>query len=188
MKRIFYGIILTIVVVSVAYIAGTEAGEYFQEKKISQTTEQVKKDITESILSQMNDLKIGDKLPDYSFETLAFEPIMLSSLIHDKTILFFIQPDCPSCIYDIAKLSSFVKTQRDASRFIIISSGNPRHLMDLRDDYSLTSTILYDHERGYSSIFGIFTYPFHIVIDKDMRVLEIIASPLEDSDYTGLLE
>ncbi len=184
MKKILLGIVFSALIVSVAYVVGTEAGNYFQKQKRLGGREQS----LENILSEMNDLKVGDKLPDFAFENLAFESVMLRPLVQDTTILSFIQPGCPSCIQDMERLSSIVKTKESASRFIIISSGNPRHLMDLRDDYSLLSPILYDHEKGYSSIFSVFTYPFHIVIDKEMQVLEIIASQLEVEDINRLLK
>ncbi len=182
-KKILFGVIISVLIVSVAYVVGTEAGEYFQKQKRLEK----RSGNTQSILSQMNDLKVGDKLQDYAFENLKFESVMLRPLVQQKTILFFIEPNCPACIEDMERLSTLVKTQQGASRFIIISSGNPRHLMDLRDDYALKSPILYDHERGYSSIFGVFTYPFHIVIDKEMRVIEVIASQLEDEDILGII-
>lgn len=174
----FLGFVIAIVIVAIAFIIGIEAGKYYQKQKlISQRNAN-----RESILSQMHDLKIGKSLPNYSFEDLSFQPVKLQSLVKQKTILMFIEPDCPSCIEDIERLSKNFQTEYINSHIIIISDGNPRQLMDLRDEYNLRMPILYDHNSRYTSIFGIFTYPFHIVTNKNLVVCNIITGQLVEED------
>ena len=182
--KYLFGFVVAIATVTLAYYAGVEASNYFQKQNILNQRNSNNK----SILSQMNDLKIGDTTPNYSFEDLSFQPIMLQPLVSKKTVLIFIEPDCPSCVEDIERLSKIIQDESDASHFIIISSGNPRHLIDLRNEYNLSMPILYDHDRGYSSIFGVFTYPFHIVIDESMQVLDIITGPLVENDIRDIIK
>ena len=176
-------IITTVFTISVAYFIGEKAGGYYQQTvRISKRAEH-----SASILAQMHDLKVGDKIPDFVFDNLSFESIMLRPLIKAKTILFFIEPECDACKQDIKLLTSILMNKEEASHFIIVSSGNPRLLIDIHNEYNILSPILYDHESRYSSIFGVFTYPFHIVIDKDKIVEKIITTPLEEEDIKKIL-
>lgn len=177
-KKTAFVIILTIITAGAAYFIGVEASQYYHEEKIIENRTQW----TEQILEQMPDLRIGDKLPDFQFENLDFESVSLSSVIKGKTVLAIIDPNCHSCIEDIEILIKTAKTDEAFSRFVFISSGNPRYLMDLRDEYNLKSPILYDHERMLMNQFQIKMFPFHIVINKDMIIEEVIAGKMVEDD------
>ncbi|KAA3636230.1 MAG: hypothetical protein DWP97_03150 [Calditrichaeota bacterium] len=174
----------TILVISIAYFVGIKAGTYFKEKELFSN----RKQNTRHILAKMDNLKIGITIPNYTFEDLSFQLVELQTIItQSKTMLIFIEPSCHTCIEDLERLSKIIESEDDAAHFIIISSGNPRHLMDIRANLDIKIPILYDHEQGYSSIFGVFTFPFHIVIDEKRIVKNIISGQLTDKEIYILL-
>lgn len=184
LQKFIFGIVIVCITIAIAYVTGIKAAEHW--KNISKNTNEDK--AKQSILSQMNNLSLGDTLPDYSFDDLSFQSKKLRPMIEGKTMLIFIQPGCPFCLADIELLNKYIQEDTNASKFIIISAGDPRELIELRNTYELKMPILYDHERGYSSIFGVFTYPFHIVINKDMAVTNIITRKLTEKDIINIIQ
>ena len=137
--------------------------------------------ILTNAIKQKIGLEIGDTIVDSDFETLDFKKIRLGDVLQDTTLLIFFEPECYVCIEDIENLidshsNSIVKN------VIFISSGNPRLIMDIRDDYDLKYTILYDHEGYYTSNLGITSYPFHLVVNNKYTISEIIAGKLISDD------
>lgn len=174
-------VLLVTAVVSLAYIIGVEGAQYYSKSQKYQK----KKLLTEQILEKSN-LEINGQLPDFSFEDLSFNEVKLSTLISDNSIIFFISPDCHSCLEDIEHLQKTITDDNIWNRFIFISSGNPRKLIDLYNEDNRLQ-ILYDHEGFYYQMVGIETYPTHVLIDAQMRIKNLIPGPLSDTDYKKFL-
>lgn len=168
--RVVVFTVVVIITIAVAYVVGVNAGKLFSQKR--------RAEVHRSIVEKMDDMKIGDKLPDWTFENLTFQPERLSDHLYGKTLLIFVQPNCPGCLEDIERLSSIVTDSLLSRKVVFISGDNPRELMDLRDDFKLQSTILYDHERAYSWQLGVSTFPFHIVVGPDLVIERIIPATL----------
>lgn len=174
-------VLLIVSVVSLAYIIGVEGAQYYSKIK-SKEKREIRK---EQILKKSN-LELGGQLPDYGFEDLAFKEVKLSTLISGNTIIFFISPDCHSCLEDIEHLQKTITDKDIWNHFIFISSGNPRKLIDLFNEDNRLQ-ILYDHEGFYYQMVGIETYPTHVLIDDQMKIKNLIPGPLSDTDYKEFL-
>lgn len=169
-------VLLILLVSTLAYIIGVEGAQYYSQSQ----RQKKKKLLTEQILEKSN-LEINGQLPDFSFEDLSFNEARLSSLVSDNTIIFFISPDCHSCLEDIEHLQKTITDDNIWHHFIFISSGNPRKLIDLyKEDNRLQ--ILYDHKGFYYQMVGIETYPTHVIIDKHMTILDLIPGSLSEND------
>lgn len=92
--------VVIIIVIALAYVIGVEGAQYYSKVK----NKQKRKLFKEHVLKKSN-LEIGGQLPDYSFEDLSFDEVKLSTLISDNSIIFFISPDCHSCLEDIEQLA-----------------------------------------------------------------------------------
>lgn len=161
--RIVISIIVVIVTIAVALVLGVSAAKYFNQKR--------RAEVHKRVIEQMDNLKIGDKLPDWTLEDLSFETSKLSTHIQGTRMLIFIQPNCPGCLDDMDRLSAIISDSALCRQVVFISGDNPRELMDVRDLFKIRSSILYDHERALSWQLGISTFPFHILVN-DARVIQ----------------
>ena len=138
--------------------------------------EQVKE--TDLVLQAMGSLAVGDTLADHVFEDLEGRPVRLSEIVLGNTWISIIEPTCESCVEDIRQLKQTLPDTSAARLFVFISASNPRYLRDLKDEIVIESAFLYDHRRTWSNRYDFYTYPFHIKIGRNLKVLEIAAGPL----------
>lgn len=163
-------------VIALAYVIGVEGAQYYSKHKNTK-----KRQIRREQILEKSNLEINGQLPDFSFEDLSFNEVKLSTLISDNTIIFFISPDCHSCLEDIDNLQKTISGNKVWEQFIFISSGNPRKLIDLFNEDNRLQ-VLYDHEGFYYQMVGISTYPTHVFIDAEMKILDLIPGPLSKND------
>ncbi len=182
-KKIIISIVMILIVVSVAYIAGIEARSYFQEKQ----TQARRDKFSSSPAMKLNDLKVGDKLPDGIFEDLQFNKISLVENIRGTTIITFMSPNCNSCLEDIQFIYKSVSDTNYYNKFVYISYGNPRQLLDIQNEFNVKSPILYDHNGKYSSQFDVAIFPLHLLVDKNLTVLDIYAGSITENDIEKAL-
>ncbi len=182
-KKILSGIVISIIVVSAAYVAGTEARNYFQTKKVQEAREKISK----SPVMKLNDLKVGDKLPDGIFDDLSFQSTTLAEYVNGKTIITFMSPTCNSCLEDIEFIYENVPNSNYYNKFVYISYGNPRLLLDIKNEYNVQSPILYDHNAKYSSQFDVTIFPLHMLVDENLTVLDIYAGSITENDIEKVL-
>jgi peroxiredoxin len=134
----------------------------------------------------MGTVKLGDTLPNYSFEDIDGQLHLLSQLVTDRTIITYVKPDCDACLTELEHLRSAAEDSTDFARVLLISTANPLHLRRLRADYGLGCRVLYDEERFFGSALNIQSFPFNLVVDRDRVILEIHANPLLKADYERL--
>jgi peroxiredoxin len=134
----------------------------------------------------MGTVKLGDTLPNYSFEDIDGQRHLLSQLVTDRTIITYLKPDCDACLTELEHLRSAAVDSADFARVLLISTANPLNLQRLKADYGLGCRVLYDEERFFGSALNIQSFPFNLVIDRDRVILEIHANPLLKADYERL--
>lgn len=140
-KKLILSILVTVVSIGAAVFLGVQAGNLYSTHKAKER----RNTITKAVVKQMKTIDIGDSLPDYVFEDLERKPVRLSEIINNYTLVTFVNPTCPSCIYQIEDFSATVPTDLQRKHFVLISPNNPRFLEDVRDKYHLNTNILYDH-------------------------------------------
>lgn len=184
-------LLATAVVVLVGYFSALKVGAYINNKRLEQkqqAVEQKKKDFTEALLDHMQSLNIGDTLPDHRFEDLYRRPVYLSSLVRGQTILIFFDPYCENCNEEMNTVNRAVSTTREYEYFIFISGGNPRLIEEMPALAELKSPVLYDHNREYINRFKIFTFPFNVVIDKNLVVREVYGETLTPDEINRIIK
>jgi peroxiredoxin len=134
----------------------------------------------------MGTVKLGDTLPNYSFEDIDGQRHLLSQLVTDRTIITYLKPDCDACLTELEHLRSAAVDSADFARVLLISTANPLNLQRLKADYGLGCRVLYDEERFFGSALNIQSFPFNLVIDRNRVILEIHANPLLKADYERL--
>ncbi len=184
-------LLATVIVILVGYFSALKVGAYINNKRLEQkqqAVEQKKKDFTDALLAHMQSLNIGDTLPDHRFEDLYRRPVYLSSLVQGQTILIFFDPYCENCNEEMNTVNRTLSTTREYECFIFISGGNPRLIEEMPALSELKSPVLYDHNREYINRFKIFTFPFNVVIDKNLVIQEIYGETLTPDEIKRIIK
>jgi peroxiredoxin len=145
-------------------------------------------ELTESIVTEMGTINVGDVLPDHVFEDLSRNPVSLSSALPAGGLVTFISPTCPSCQDQITDFAASVAQSEQAGRFVFISGENPRLLEELRDNHNLQAPILYDHHRVYWKQLNINSFPLNVFVDDQMVITDMIAGPLSAAEFSQVLQ
>lgn len=181
--------IVTTIVVCLALFFGAVAGSFIG-KRITKQNElkllQHRQEITEHLLTAMQTVEIGAKLPDHWFETLKEEPVLLSDVLKPGSIISVIHPDCGGCLEEIRNLTENVRDTAVLNGIVFISSGNPRILKEIVELTDLRCIVLYDHRAKWLGQFDISTFPFNIVVQEDLVIKDVYAGAFMDSDLKRL--
>jgi len=180
---VFVSVFLTGVL---AYVAGSEASRLLQERRHRRS----RRDLTlqtNQILAKMQTIKVGDTLGDFTFEDIDGHPRSLRELAQGTTVISYISPDCGACINELEELHKAVSDSEEFSHFLLISSANPLHLRDLREQFDLQAVMLYDEERAFATGLGIFTAPFNMVVDGSLRITDIKAGQMYREDFEDII-
>lgn len=139
-----------------------------------------------AILLTMQSLKVGDTLLDHTFETLNLKNVALSELIDGTTLISIMDPDCHSCLEELATVSSIAGGDFLRDRLVLISEANPRLLAEVRDSLDLPSPILYDHRGQWIQHYRVTSFPFNLIVDSDLVIRQIVATQLTEEEVTEL--
>lgn len=127
-------------------------------------------------------IHVGDTLPDHLFEDLSSTPVRLSSFVHCKAWLSFIEPSCDACLEELYYSFSDSSAYELATHCVVISAGNPRYLADLRSELDSPLVFLYDHRYSFLSQFGITVFPTNVLVDSNLVVLSVSQGTLLDNE------
>ncbi len=184
MPQKFSIIIISILVLAIAIIVGSRAGQYFGERQ-KQKKQEV---LSRQILANVKQLNIGDTLPNHKFEVIGGDSVWLKDLLSDKCVLIVSIPQCHECVLEAQELQSAITDESDSKHFIFATWENPKLLEDIKKENNLYSPFLYDHKRAYFSQFDISTYPFNITLDKNGVVLDMLAGAMWKNDFEEIIE
>ena len=177
--------LLVIAGLGIAYIAGSFVGDIIREVK---TDEFIRKRdyTTEVILERLESIQLGERLSPSTLQTLDGGYLSLSDVINCTTLVVFFDTDCANCYVEIARLSESLSDRSDAKGVVILFIGNPLDMVQVRQSYDLTFTILYDEDAQYVRHLGITLYLFNLLVDRNARVLEVIPGVLQEQDLVRL--
>jgi peroxiredoxin len=178
-------------VVALAYVIGAQAAKWLEQWNVDRHADEYRAHAAEqtaAILRKMGTIKVGDTLPNFSFEDIDGKLHRLSEVVTDKTLITYVQPDCDACLVELERLKQAAKNQDDYDHVLLITSANPLHLQKLRADYGLGCVILYDDERRFGSTLKIQSFPFNLVVNRSRVILAIHANTLFPDDYEQFFE
>jgi len=176
-----------VITISIGYIIGVRAGNYFSEEKQTEIRAKGVKQ-TREVLETMGSLKVGTTLTDYSFDGVDGKNYKLSELVSNRSLICYIQTDCPSCLTELNGIVEAVKNDTDFKYFIIISDASVEDLRELRDNFRLKCPLLHDSNRGFGEAYKIFSFPFSLVVNSELQVEEIYTTPLLPDDYDIIID
>lgn len=130
---------------------------------------------------------VGDTLSDHCFESLEGDSIRLSELVAGSTYLIFVLPSCQECLDEIRMISEMTSDSIEASRFLFISTVNPRLLVDIRNSMGQHLTFLYDHRSKWRKEQGIEIIPFSLRIDGHRAVTGVVPGALLKDEVLEVL-
>jgi peroxiredoxin len=178
-----------VALIGLAYLLGGQAAGWAEDWELTSNRDKYRAKAAEqtaAVLRKMGTIKVGVKLSNFAFEDIDGNFHMLSNIVTDQTLITYIKPDCDACLVELERLRSVADGPEDYARVILISTANPLHLQRLREDYGLECLILYDEERLFGASLKIQSFPFNLVVDSALQILEIHANPLLKSDYERL--
>ncbi|HWR83901.1 MAG TPA: redoxin domain-containing protein [Candidatus Deferrimicrobium sp.] len=164
-----------------AYFLGSQAGQALNDRSANKLKES-RSSMQYSLLTKMKNVEIGSRIEDYQFENLSGELQSLRSLVHGRTVIAFIEPDCPACMEEVGRIGALAEDSVCAQRFVFVSSGSPFQLMQVRQQLRIMSPLLYDHKDMFASRVKIATYPTNVIVDENLEIKEVIPGQLTDSE------
>lgn len=132
-------------------------------------------------------LEIGVTLDDHTFEDLNEQPVRLSDLVVGNMLICIVMPVCESCLDEMLYIRDQIDKPEDYRHLVFITSANPRFMRDIKMETGMPATFLYDHRAAYLSHYGVDTYPFNIIIDSNMIVLDVFGGGLTQADLEKVL-
>ena len=184
MSRSFKIIIISIFILPISIFLGIGAGKYLWQS----TKSKQKEEISNQILAKMQNLNIGDTLPNHKFEVIGGDSAWLKDLLTEKCVLTIMLPGCEDCLYEAQELKAAITDSNDARHFIFATWENPRTFEDMKNEYALASPFLYDHKSAYFSNYDITTFPFNITLDENGVVLDMLSGSMLKEDFQEIIE
>jgi peroxiredoxin len=186
-RKVTFYLFAALLTVFAAAFLGSKVGDAVNQRKLKKF-EATRQKVNESILSKMENVEAGNRIADCYFEDLNRNSLRLSDVIAGRTAIIFMEPDCPACIQEIEEIRRVIKDFSEYRHFVFVSSVNPLHLIDLRDEYNIPSPILYDHKDVFSSRFKVYTYPFNMIVNERLEVEEVIPGRLSEGKIKEIMD
>jgi peroxiredoxin len=145
--------------------------------------------LRKQILTEMKTIQEGDTLLDHEFVDLDGVTRSLSSCVKNPgAIVGIISPDCMVCVEEVSGLAALVPDSTLRNRIIFISAGSPEELSNLRRVAGLTNIFFCDRSNEWISQYKIYTYPFNIIVNQDLKIQRVIPAALEAPDIEEIGE
>lgn len=182
LKKVGMAALVLAVVIAGAFILGTEAGNIVNERRYVDSRDHS----TASMLSQMQTLEIGGKLPDHTFENLDGTDVRLSDLITGRTIVCFFDVDCGGCLFELEAMQTALADS--LRRHVILISHDDRiDLQEARDTYNIEALILWDQDAFYARKHKINSRPFNVMVDSTLTIRRIVIGMLTGSEFRDFM-
>jgi len=179
---------LTVVcTITLALLLGIKVGDAINARKLERFKER-RLDSNRTILAKMENIEPGSRVENYHFQNLDGDLVGLRDVMQGKTLIVFLEPDCPGCLAQIERIQGLLKERSDHQRFVFISSGNPFDLLDLREEYDIRSPILYDHGGAFSSRFKVSIYPFNLFVSERLEIEQVVPGQLTEDEIIEIME
>jgi len=130
---------------------------------------------------------IGDLAPDFKLKTPQGEEIQLSTFRNKKpVILNFWATWCPPCEEELPFFQK--EHEKNRVKFLEINlQENPDKVQEWFDERDFTMTILMDPNSDIKNLFGAFTQPVTIFIDKEGIIQDKKFGQILESEFNDKL-
>lgn len=186
-KTIALYVVAILVTAGVASLLGRWGSEYWLEVTMAEPP--VGRDfLSAKAIEKMKNLAIGDTLVNHVFEDMDRNPVSLDSLITGKSVITYVSTMCGACSLQIDQIIKLAEDSSDLKSFIFVSYENPRLLEEDIASLATGIEILYDHRRVYAKRYGVFTFPFNIIVDRDRRITNLISGRLLSEEILDIMK
>ena len=192
-RRAFIMVALVGLVVIVAYILGSATGAFIrnrEQRKIDDDYIAERRAGTMAMVeNNSSTFGVGMTLPNHLFTDLDGNPVALTEMLGEKTVLVFYSTTCEYCKDEMELVMSMARSDGDWKTFVFISSDSTRALKDLRASMDERMQILYDENYAFcSSFFGFVPYPFTMIVDGEGTVEDFMAGKLVEWEIEEIFE
>ena len=192
-RRAFIMVALVGLVVIVAYILGSATGAFIrnrEQRKIDDDYIAERRAGTMAMVeNNSSTFGVGMTLPNHLFTDLDGNPVALTEVLGEKTVLVFYSTTCEYCKDEMELVMSMARSDGDWKTFVFISSDSTRALKDLRASMDERMQILYDENYAFcSSFFGFVPYPFTMIVDGEGTVEDFMAGKLVEWEIEEIFE
>lgn len=141
-----------------------------------------------------NDPAVGDTIPTVKGENFAGDATEISPDSGQAQMIVFLAHWCPHCNAEAPRLVAYLKDHGGAppenvSLTIVPTGSNaqaanwPPSQWVVEMGLSSLNTLVDDKEQTAAAAFGLSSYPFIVMVDKDGKVLERVAGEQEDGFF-----
>ena len=192
-RRVMVMLVLVIVVVIVAYLLGSATGAFLrgrEQRKIDNDyIAQRRASTTEMVENNSSTFKTGMTLPNHLFTDLDGNPVALTEVLGEKTVLTFYSTNCDYCTEEMELVVKLAKCDEDWKAFVFISGDSTEALKDLLASMDERMQILYDENYQFcSSFFGFVPFPFTMVVNDKGAVEDFMAGKLVEKEIEDILD
>ena len=192
-RRVMVMLVLVIVVVIVAYLLGSATGAFLrgrEQRKIDNDyIAQRRASTTEMVENNSSTFKTGMTLPNHLFTDLDGNPVALTEVLGEKTVLTFYSTNCDYCTEEMELVVKLAKRDEDWKAFVFISGDSTEALKDLLASMDERMQILYDENYQFcSSFFGFVPFPFTMVVNDKGAVEDFMAGKLVEKEIEDILD
>ncbi len=125
----------------------------------------------ESIRSDLPQVKIGSKAPDFDSYTLDGEEVRLNNYRGKIVILVFWKTWCEACKQELQEMTYLQEKYSNYLTVLAINMGESKDKVRFfKRRLRLNFPVLLDHDLKISSNYGIIVWPTTILINKDATV------------------
>ena len=118
-----------------------------------------------------SDFMVGETAPDFSLKSLEDQPINLEDYRGQVVLLNFWFVGCKPCIMEMPELNEIVADYASKGiTFLAIGLDNPERINKFLETHDFDYTLLPNGRRVAQS-YGITSYPTHLLLDKNGKVL-----------------
>lgn len=141
-----------------------------------------------------NDPAVGMTIPTVKGQNFAGDPTEISPTNGKAQMIVFLAHWCPHCNAEAPRLAEYLKDHGGAppdnvSLTIVPTGSNaqapnwPPSQWVVEMGLSSLSTLVDDKEQTAAAAFGLSSYPFIVMVDKDGKVVERVAGEQEDGFF-----
>jgi peroxiredoxin len=182
--RVGLAVVISVATVAVAYFLGVKAGNLVNAHRFRESREKT----TEALLNRMQTLRVGDTLSDHTFEDLKQQRTRLTDMVHGRTLLMFLSPDCSMCLDELENLRNAIADSSDFRHFVLISPDDRLDLLRAQELYDIPCPILWDRDNTYAGNLQINAQPFNVVVSGSLEIERLAAGPLSEKELREIVE